>query len=519
MIYTSGSTGYPKGVMVSHANLAYSTAARLAYYKTPVDRYLLVSSVAFDSSVAGLFWTLCSGGRIVWPAPGAERDATRLAETIETERVSHLLALPSLYRMVLQRPGAGSLSSLRTVIVAGESCPVSLAVEHRRALPGAAFFNEYGPTEATVWCTVHEVGDEPLGERVPIGKAIPGATIHIVRPDGELCADEEAGELCVGGPGVTQGYINQPDLTADRFVADTFSGTESGRLYRTGDLVRRNAAGVLDFLGRLDHQVKIRGFRIELGEIESQLTRHPSVAEAAVIARVDASGDARLIAYVLPRPGSAPNVTDLRAFLSERLPEFMLPASFLLLAELPRSANGKIDRTALPAVGSERPELQEAYVAPRDDVERWLAGIWQQELMLERIGIHDRFFELGGDSIRAARIAGRIQDRLGEFVFVVLMFETPTVATLARNIRERYRVAVSREFGSAREIAETRAESAIDGVTIAHVRQLLKFPDAGAHGSSRAAPRRCSSCRRRVRGPRYWPPCWQDIRDSSRRWS
>jgi amino acid adenylation domain-containing protein len=454
VIYTSGSAGKPKGVMVTHGNLAHSTAARFEYYRVPVTAYLLLSPFVFDSSVAGLFWTLCSGGRLILPPPGAERDPARLAGLIEQERASHLLALPSLYRLILGQAARASLSSLRTVIVAGEACPVALAADHRRVSPGVAFFNEYGPTEATVWCTVQEVSEEPIGTRVPIGCPIPRMRCHIVGADGALVSPGEPGELYVGGAGVAAGYLNRPDLTAERFVPDRFGDSPGGRLYRTGDLGRLLPDGTIDFLGRVDHQVKIRGCRIELGEVEAALSQHPGVRDAVVIARAQASGDLRLIAYVVPRADTAPNASDLRTFLAAQLPDFMQPAVYVTLDEFPLTATGKIDREALPGPGRERPSLQQACVAPRTPLERWLCRSWAEILELDEVGLHDPFADLGGSSIQAARFINGLQDVLNEFVFIVLIFECPTVARLAARLRRDYAPAVARVFGEAAPAAE-----------------------------------------------------------------
>ena len=474
VIYTSGSTGRPKGVMVTHGNLLHSTAARFEYYKKPVDVYLLLSPFAFDSSVAGIFWTLCAGGRLVLPARGVERDPARLAALIERECVTHLLALPSLYRLILERRQHASFSSLRTVIVAGEACPVSLASEHRNALPDVALFNEYGPTEATVWCTVHEVA-EVTGPRVPIGRPIPRMRCHIVGADGAPVSPGEPGELYIGGPGVTAGYLNRPDLTAERFVADLFADSGGGLLYRTGDLVRQLPDGALDFLGRIDHQVKIHGRRIELGEVEAALVQHPGVKDAVVLARTQASGDLRLVAYIVPRMRPVPHASDLRAFLGAQLPEFMQPAVYITMAEFPLTATGKVDREALPAPGKERPNLQQAWIEPRSSLERWLCETWAEILELDHVGVHDPFADLGGTSIQAARFINRLQDALSEFVFIVLIFECPTVAKLAARLRRDYAQAVGRVFGEVAPAAVTMpaAEDRVDDVMIARARQLV----------------------------------------------
>jgi amino acid adenylation domain-containing protein len=293
IIYTSGSTGTPKGVMVTHHNLMASTLARLHYYDVPVGRYLLLSSFAFDSSVAGIFWALAQGGTLVLPAPDEEKDVPALASLIAREQVTHTLALPSLYRLLLRYAPSGSLDSLRLVIVAGEACPPDLSADHYGRLPGAALYNEYGPTEATVWCSVYRLPAAADGRSVPIGRPIANSQLVILDSHRRPTPIGVPGELYVGGAGVTPGYLNRPELTAERFVPLLLDGmshsvngeqAEPATFYRTGDLARWRADGQIEFLGRVDNQVKIRGFRIEMGEIETILAEHPAVREAVVLA-------------------------------------------------------------------------------------------------------------------------------------------------------------------------------------------------------------------------------------------
>ncbi len=272
IIYTSGSTGTPKGVMVTHRNLLASTLAREVTYDAPVSRYLLLSSFAFDSSVAGIFWTLISGGALVLPEPDEEKDVQRLAALVEAEKVTHTLALPSLYRLLLTYAPPGSLDSLQVVIVAGEACPPDLGEVHYRLLPDGRLFNEYGPTEATVWCSVYLVPPERVEGPVPIGRPIANSQLYILDSHRQPVPIGVAGELYVGGAGVTPGYWGNPELTGQRFVTvPQIGGSNAGALYRTGDLARWRADGEIVFLGRVDNQVKIRGFRIELGGIEARL--------------------------------------------------------------------------------------------------------------------------------------------------------------------------------------------------------------------------------------------------------
>ena len=298
VLYTSGSTGRPKGVVVEHRQAVFSTAARRAVYSEPIGAYLLLPSLAFDSSVAGLFWTLSTGGTLVVPSPDQVADPRSLAGLAEAYGVTHLLGVPSLVGLLLDH--ADRLGALRTCVVAGEACPPGLVERHAERLPASRLFNEYGPTETTVWATVYDAATWPADRdrttTVPIGRPIPGARVLVVDAAGRRVPPGVAGEIAVGGPGVARGYLGRPELTAERFVADP----DGGRLYRTGDRGRLLPDGTLLFLGRADDQVKLRGYRIELGEIEAVLSEHPAVAEAAVALRDGPSGEAQLVAAVVP---------------------------------------------------------------------------------------------------------------------------------------------------------------------------------------------------------------------------
>ncbi|HHO68226.1 MAG TPA: amino acid adenylation domain-containing protein, partial [Gammaproteobacteria bacterium] len=406
-IYTSGSTGTPKGVLVTHANLVHSTCARLIHYPEPVRAYLLLSSFSFDSSVAGIFWTLCQGGMLVLPRQGEEQDILAIADLIRRTAASHVLALPSLYGLLLQLAPAGHLRSLNTVIVAGEACPPPLVRRHHARLPGARLYNEYGPTEATVWCTVCEVPPQDDDTPVPIGRPIPNMQAYVLDASGQALPVGIPGELYVGGDGITPGYLNQPRLTADRFVPSPLHA-DGRRLYRTGDLARFRADGMLEFLGRVDDQVKIRGFRIELGEIEAALATHPDIQEAVVLAvETEHQSGLRLAAWYVAREGAPLTPDTLRAHLQPRLPEYMIPAAFQPLQRIPLMPNGKVDRAALPAPAFQPVTGQGPEIAPRTEAEARLAAIWTEVLGLERVGVEDNFFELGGDSILSIQIIAR----------------------------------------------------------------------------------------------------------------
>ena len=366
-IYTSGSTGRPKGVLVTHQNLVHSTSARIAYYQEPVTSFLLVPSFAFDSSVAAIFWTLCQGGTLVLLKEDLQKDVWHLADAIAQHQVSHWLSVPSLYQALLAHIEPSQLVSLRSALVAGESCSKELVERHYQMLPHTSLFNEYGPTEATVWSSVYDCQNHDFKTAVLIGRPIANTQIYLLDSHLQPVPIGVPGELYIGGIGLAKGYLNRPELTAEKFIPNPFIkekgkrkkekeiGQEgnllpsSERLYKTGDLARYLRDGNIEFLGRTDHQVKIRGYRIELTEIEAVLKQHPGVGEAVVITREEESGSKRLIAYVVPKQKPALTTDELRGFLKQKLPEYMIPNAFAMLDALPLTPNGKVDRQNLPA--------------------------------------------------------------------------------------------------------------------------------------------------------------------------
>jgi amino acid adenylation domain-containing protein len=417
VLYTSGSSGRAKGVAVTHRNLAHSTGARPIVYRERVESFLLASPFSFDSSVAGLFWTLCEGGTLVIPPDDFLEDLPALAQTLAAERVTHWLGVPSLYAELL-RHGQQHLSSLslRTVIVAGETCPPELVVRHRALLPEVRLFNEYGPTETTVWCTAGEL----TGPIVHIGRPIPGARVEVVDRNLKPVPIGVPGEILIGGAGVAAGYVGQPETTAERFIV-----RDGVSCYRSGDLGRFRLDGSLELLGRLDDQVKIRGIRVEPAEIEAVLVSHPEVSAAAVVAV-----EGNLVAHICAPQSSE---DELRCFLATRLPKALVPRAWAFHPELPRTTSGKIDRHALIARGFPQGGT---LLAPRDETEREVLRLFEELLDVRSVGIDDGFFQRGGHSLLAVELMMRIEKQFGRRLPLAAIFQGDTVADLAAKLRE-----------------------------------------------------------------------------------
>ncbi|QDS16118.1 non-ribosomal peptide synthetase [Xanthomonas arboricola] len=409
VIYTSGSTGRPKGVQIPHRALINSTLARREFYLERVENFLLLSSYAFDSSVAGIFWTLVDGGRLVLQPESAGVDLTTVEDAVLDEQITHTLSIPSLYDALLQQHRDLGPLALKTVIMAGEACPAELYECHSRTLPKVAFFNEYGPTEATVWSTVSRGEATPLCPSVLIGKPVPGTQVLVLDAFGFPVPVGVAGELHIAGTGLADGYVQGQALTAERFVPNPYAATPGGRMYRSGDLVRWMADGRLDFLGRMDGQVKINGFRVETSEIESVLGKHPDVHRAVVQVRSEKDGAKRLVAYILADTRDEPAlINELSQLARDKLPKYMLPAQYVRLETLPTTVSGKLDLKSLPEPPKERVGNVEIRL-PRTTTEEVLAGIWSEVLGVPVVGIDQHFYELGGESLRAMRIMARMR--------------------------------------------------------------------------------------------------------------
>ncbi len=430
VIYTSGSTGRPKGVAVPHGALA--NHMRWMQEELPLaadDRVLQRTSLGFDASVWEVLAPLLAGARLVLAPPDAQRDPALLLRVLSGEGVTVAQFVPSLLAVLLDEPGWEGCGPLRRVFCGGEALPAGVAARVRERT-GAEVVNLYGPTETCIDATWHRFAEGGAGAVVPIGLPVANTRAHVLGEGMRAAPAGVPGELYLGGAQLARGYLGRPDLTAERFVPDPFSGTPGARLYRTGDRVRRLAGGALEYLGRTDHQVKVRGFRVEPGEVESVLREHPAVRDAAVVVR-----EASLAAYLVPAPGAEiPPAAELRGWARERLPEHMVPAALVVLDALPLTASGKLDRRALPA-----PHLaadEEAYAAPRTPTEERLAGIWGAVLGVERVGVRDDFFDLGGHSLLATQVASRVREAFRVELLVADLFQHLTVEELARRVDE-----------------------------------------------------------------------------------
>ncbi|MGH3823294.1 MAG: amino acid adenylation domain-containing protein [Pseudonocardiaceae bacterium] len=431
VIYTSGSMGQPKAVVVTHTGLSNFVTAEIEHYQlNPGDRVLGMSSPSFDASVLELGISLLAGAVWVLPATAGPLAGESLLAILEAERITHALIPPAALATIPAEVAASGLPAWRTVIVGGDVCSAELVA---RWAPNRRMINSYGPTEATVvasWTAPLVPGPD----RPSIGSAIPNTRLYVLDARLRPVPVGVTGELYIAGIGLARGYLYRPGLTAARFLANPF-GAPGERMYRSGDLVRWTPAGELEYLGRADEQVKIRGFRIELGEIESVLATHPGISEAVVSAREDQPGAKRLVGYVVPVSGHAPSTAELRTHLAAALPDYMVPAVFVTLDELPLNANGKLDRKALPAPDqAAQPAAQ--YVAPRTPAEHTLTQIWAQILGADQVGIHDNFFELGGDSILSIQVMSRVRVAFGVELSPRVLFVDPTVAGLATAVAE-----------------------------------------------------------------------------------
>ncbi|MFF9127541.1 amino acid adenylation domain-containing protein [Streptomyces sp. NPDC014889] len=429
--YTSGSTGEPKGVCVPHAAVSRLVCSPDWAVFGPTDVFLQVSPISFDASVLEIWAPLCNGGRVVLLPPGRV-DVGRMGEVIRTERVTHLWLTAGLFHQMVGHQ-LSQLSRVRHLFAGGDVVSPQAVAQLLGAHPRMLFTNGYGPTENTTFTACATFHDPPPQGPVPIGRPISGTRVKVLDAEGKAVPPGVVGELYAAGAGLAHGYLGRPAATADRFVPDP-SGTSPGaRLYRTGDLARWRSDGMLDFCGRADNQVKINGYRVEPDEIAAVLTTHPEVRSAAVVDEVGSSFGKHLVGYVVPVNSSSDTqqLGDLRGWLRDRFPEYLVPARIVTLAELPLTLNGKVAREALPKVHTVARSVPNDYVAPRVPVEQLLCQLWSETLNIEMIGIDDDFFELGGHSLIAADLLARLQNEYGIEIPARTLYLSPTVGELA----------------------------------------------------------------------------------------
>ena len=430
VIYTSGSTGKPKGVMIEHRNVMNFFAGMDAVIGPEPGVWLAVTSICFDISVLELLWTLTRGFQVVLHG---DEGVQTIPDEIQQHSVTHMQCTPSLAQMIaLRAEGLAALGKLQKLLLGGEALSLSL-VRKLRAVFHGDLLNMYGPTETTVWSTTAAIGQEPA--RITIGKAIRNTQVYILDSSLRSVPSGETGDLFIGGDGVVRGYWQRPELTVERFLSDPHM--PGNRMYRTGDLARSLPDGDLEFLGRADFQVKLRGFRIEIGEIEAALEAQPDIAQAVVVAREFASSrgmeDKRLVAYAVPKVGSTPDISSVRAVLASALPDYMVPSHFVLMNSFPLTANGKIDRNALPppSVGNETGNASEL---PRNELEEKIAQAWKDALGIDSVGLDRNFFDLGAHSLMVAEVHIQLQQSLGREISLVDLFQFPTVSALAAHL-------------------------------------------------------------------------------------
>jgi amino acid adenylation domain-containing protein len=452
LIYTSGSTGKPKGVEIEHRSVAnFLAAMRKEPGLSASDRLLSVTTLSFDIAGLELYLPLTVGATIVLASRDTATDAGQLMDLISRSRATVMQATPATWRLLVEAGWNGS--SRLKVLCGGESLPRDLA---EQILPRVReLWNMYGPTEATIWCTVHRVtsGTGPIS----IGRPIANMQAYVL--DGSLhpVPIGVTGELWLGGDGLARGYLHRPELTAERFVPDPFAPVPDARLYRTGDLVRFHRDGTIEWLGRADGQTKIRGFRIELGEIETALAEFPGIRQAVVVVREASAGDQRLAAYLLPaKSGLQPDLGAVAMQLKSRLPEYMIPSSYTVMESFPLTPNGKVDRRALPAPDNQAGQNRPGYVPPGTETERAVASVWSEVLGVEKVGLHDSFFDLGGHSLLIVRVHSRLEKQVPNPPSLVDLFQYPTVAALADRLD---RGATVRSFDQARERAQRQLQA------------------------------------------------------------
>ena len=483
LIYTSGSTGRPKGVAIEHRQLLnYVRSVSHSLSLPEGGKFATVSTLAADLGHTMLFPALCGGGTLHLITEDRLINPDALAGYFERHQIDCLKIVPSHLEALLTARHPEQVLPRRRLILGGEVAQPALLARLGELEPACEVFNHYGPTEATVGVLTFHVPktrlQAPAAEAaaLPLGHPIANTRVYVLDAHGQPVPPGIYGELYVGGAGVARGYYNRPELTAERFVPDPFSGEQGARLYRTGDIGRHLPDGELEFAGRTDNQVKISGQRIELGEIEGALGDHPAVREAVVLARNDTPGELGLVAYVVAQREASASVSELREHLRQRLPPYMQPAAFVMLDKMPLTPNGKIDRHALPAPDTTRPEMDQAYEQPRTITEEQLAQIWSEVLRIEHLGVYDNFFDLGGNSLLATKMTARVRDRFQVELTLRNLFESPTIAQLSALIvaRQATPEAVRPEAVAAPRTSVDQLLSNVDHLPEAEIDSLLE---------------------------------------------
>ncbi len=426
VIYTSGSTGKPKGVLIAHRGLCNLAQAQIKLFDVqPGSHVLQFASISFDASISEIVMALSAGATLCLGTAESLRLGQPLARLLQKQKITHLTLVPS----ALAALPSEQFPALQNIIVAGELCPTSLVTQWAS---GRQFFNAYGPTEATVCATVAQCFEGM--DVLPIGRPIDNTQVYILDRHLQPVPIGVPGELHIAGVGLARGYLNRPNLTNTKFIPNPFSREPSSRLYKTGDLARYLPDGNIEFLGRIDNQVKIRGFRIELGEVEAAIAQHPAIRETVVIVRENTTNDKKLVAYIVPCQEPAPAISDLRHFLKQQLPDYMIPSAFVVLEALPLTPNGKVDRKSLPAPDINSLIQKADFVAPGTPREKLVASIWAKALGVEKVWMNDNFFELGGHSLLATQLIAQVKDIFFVEVPLSKFFEAPTVACLSSYI-------------------------------------------------------------------------------------
>lgn len=429
IMYTSGSTGKPKGVMVEHRGVCNLAQAQIAAFGVePESRVLQFASLSFDASISEIALALCSGAQLCLAPQNALLPGPSLERLLHEQRITHVTLPPTALKVMSPK----HVSTLTHLIVAGEVCSPELAEQWAT---GRRFFNAYGPTETTVCATIYEGKMKDSSERLPIGTPIANMQVYLLDQHLQPVPVGVAGELYIGGAGVSRGYLHRPDLTEERFIPHPFNDRPGERLYKTGDLARYLSDGNIEFLGRIDHQVKIRGFRIELGEIESVLAAYPAVNDQIVMVRENQEGEKQLTAYLVSTQDRTTLISELRQSLRQSLPEYMIPAAFVVLEQFPLTPNGKVDRQTLARYGEGHDIVDESQGEPRAAIERTLSEIWRKILHVEQINIHSDFFESGGHSLNAVRLLVEVEQQFGQSFSLESLFEAPTIAEFARLLK------------------------------------------------------------------------------------